>query len=376
MSNGITSILNSHYNSNIKNFEPNIESDNLKTVMLKIGEVDPKLSAQEWFESQEKYKQKRLKGIKKRLSTKAKIKLIQALPQSKFAIYPSFDPALDNWSNYKLLKTDQKGEITAEFEQPSEETISFDEIEKNYNKLKGLDIWFEKYTALRQVYFDKIWELQNGDKATIQSICKLTELKEEYLNPIDKAEHVNTEEGRKKENEGQKITNNADILHKFVQVHVAYTFDNLEFDKQFLANLWSDVATDYIGYIKSFVGSQKKLKDNTSDLVNFLQEFNITFNLKDNPYTFENEDQKFVQIAFSFLSKEFFGKTWKKPDEKHVNYTKLADKILNYAEYNLIYSKIKDAIFKLQSYNNNLPKNELIIKKYEESVLKIKKLVE
>jgi hypothetical protein len=181
MSNGITSILNSHYNSNIKNFDIDIESENLKTVMLKIGEV-PDIIKSEDSEDEKNQKiadyYKDLPRIKKlkldpevykknKFTTKDKRNLVEKCTidfEQYYNLISDKNKELwqdaDQWTKYKLLPANIKGEILEglrKFDYSQIEGMPED-FENNIKRLGDLDDYFESYGKCRRFILRFIYE--------------------------------------------------------------------------------------------------------------------------------------------------------------------------------------------------------------------------
>jgi hypothetical protein len=156
MSKGITSILNTHYNDNQNNFQLNIESDNLKTVMLKIGEKpdDDKITIDEYIKNLQRHKQSKL-SKKPKISTKTKRTAIE-------------NSGKCTWDEYKKLPSEEKYQILIELGLVSEPTNENwkDETKKLIGQLGNLDKYFENYGKARRFILSQIykdWCNKNGE---------------------------------------------------------------------------------------------------------------------------------------------------------------------------------------------------------------------
>lgn len=148
---GITSILNTHYNNNRADFEVDIESENLKTVMLKIGEV-PEGSDQHRNQLP-RHKRQRLVGIPK-INSRIKAKFLadnQTIPKEE--LKKLSDQELKEYKDKRKQFWIKNLGDKESFQQKCEETIN-----QNTNNLSGLKVWFERYGKARRLILKHIYQ--------------------------------------------------------------------------------------------------------------------------------------------------------------------------------------------------------------------------
>ena len=147
---GITSILNTHYNNNRTDFEVDIESENLKTVMLKIGEV-PQDTTQ--TKPLPRHKQQRLAGIPK-INSRIKARFLAdnpTIPKEEFKKLS--DQELKEYKDKRKQFWIKNLGDKESFQQKCEEVIN-----QNTNNLIGLKVWFERYGKARRLILKHIYQ--------------------------------------------------------------------------------------------------------------------------------------------------------------------------------------------------------------------------
>jgi hypothetical protein len=289
---GITSILNSHYNDKNNNdkFIPDIESDNLKTVLLKIGEVssNPDETIEQWYARQPRTKKQKLHKIPKNLSSKAKFELIESrTSESDYSFHPKYDANKSKWENFKLLSSTQKGELLSKITpdtRPSEYSKIPENVANGYQDLQKLNGYFHKYFVARKALLKEIWIKQRGDETTIISIKQTFTLLQKYS--YKQIVVDGDKKGGIVNEQGEELKPND--IYVYVQKVFQDKIHQCDLHPQFLSNLWSDVAAQYHGYINklfetdsTFAASKKKLCEFLEKIV---KEKCVTDNALDNPY--------------------------------------------------------------------------------------------
>jgi hypothetical protein len=325
---GITSILNTHYNNNIGNFEPNINSENLKTVMLKIGEVSSVEieTIESYYADLPRYKKCRLSGIKKRLTTKQKYNLITTKTTSED--YPEYDSNLNTqkshilWENYKKLTSQQKGNLLDKIHKPVQEEYS--EVPTNLVdlqcNLKKLDDYFENYGKCRRFILKHVYESwcdQNGE------YCKSSSDIYESINkantgsddkPISEVTYKKLQDIEKIENEEklsieqiQEITN---AFHQWVKQFCKNKIINdkikeLKMDR-LLPNIYEDISSGLVGFWRKLIKAEIQYEKELPNLNTFVTKLN-TFNpiVESCPYTDWDNSNRYGKIIDGYLNQSY-----------------------------------------------------------------------
>ncbi|NJL96712.1 hypothetical protein HC864_02740 [Candidatus Gracilibacteria bacterium] len=283
--NSINNHLTQHYNKYHNSFGYKPDSQNQKTVLLKIGErpsID--ISTKEYFDNLPRKKQKILKQIHGESLTPTEISKI---------------------------------------------------IEQQFLKLQQLDTALCKYTELKDKYMQELWNKQGKDQTSFQKIKEFTDIDEELIK-----QHIKYYDAIKKNQTkiAQSIGNPrlADKLHTIIRDNLKDQISSTYFHKKFMANLWSDVATDYLGYLIKFQKSIEEFKETKLKVIDSLKDINQELNLAINPFQNSGKDKAHLSKAWTILQAEFSGNTKK-------GYSSFSMR-LTYDEYNLRYSKIKSAL--------------------------------
>ena len=196
--NGITSLLNEHYNTHAGNYTFDPESEHLHTVTVKLGERSDSLSAADYLAGLPRHKRKKLYSF----------------------------------LGSNITKQQAEEHLTTQFE-----------------ALEKLDRWLEIYDQERKNLLAKVYQHQNEDRAQLEDIT--SKIKE--LVPDTADEDVFT----------------VNTLHQYIRT--LYQNPSSQLHKQFLSNLWSDVAGQYAGYLYKFQKAQTKFSASKASYAEFLE---------------------------------------------------------------------------------------------------------
>lgn len=320
---GITRILNDHYNSNIANFETNIESENLKTVMLKIGErpvgdADQYLAnVDQYLAKLPNYKQKRLQGIKKLSTQDKRLAINKAAPQD----FADFRVPYNNWGNYQRLGNKQKGDLLTKLGLHNQVGLeNWEETEKNkISKLKELDDWFTGYGQTRRFILSQIyasWCDEKGDYCQSSQdifalIEKVNEADKDKLSiaTYDRIIVIEKAENREqlKPEQTQKLTNAfhnwvRDFVQKNDEIIVkikAVKMDRLR------PNLYEDVSSGLVGFFRKLIRAECQYEIELPKLRTFIDRLK-TFNKACDPQ-FSDWDKSDIygEIIQTYLEQSF-----------------------------------------------------------------------
>ena len=309
---GINSILNKHYNDNKENFKLDIESQNLKTVLLKIGEVSSISgeTMQQWYNRQPRIKKQKLHKVPKNLSTKAKFDLIKNYPDLNK--YSSYNLSLSNWENFKKLTSTQKGEVLSVLT-PATEPVEYskvpEDVSKVYQDLQNLDGYFHKYFVARKQLLEAIWKKQGGLDTTINSLKISFMALEGYS-----YKEIEIETKRKRGNNIETIKEkkwvianqfNQELkpydLYEYVQKVFQDKITQCDLHPQFLSNLWSDVAAQYHGYINKLLESEYAIKKSIETFKTFVEKVVNELDVQETRNPFNREKNKLKNITPTIL---------------------------------------------------------------------------
>lgn len=258
--NGITSVLNKHYNDNREHFESDIESENLKTVLLKIGERT---------EKSEPIMIENIKPRKKR----------------------------------KILRNIHKGQTDTEIN-----TI----LNEENQKLIELDDYFENYGKCRRLVLKEIYcsWCENGEycKSSKELMDIINELSKQPLtittyNEIEKIEEFKNRD-KLNPNQTQELTN---AFHQWVRSFIkekslktqikAFDMDRL------LPNLYEDISGSLVGFFRKLIQAECQYGKEIINLNNFIIKLK-SFDIKaaNNTYKYWDKANFYGKIIDSYIS--------------------------------------------------------------------------
>jgi hypothetical protein len=266
---GITSILNKHYNDNHEHFEPDIDSDNLKTVLLKIGER-PNLP-------------KDILDID--LETEIN-KYFKNLPRKKRKIQYT-------------LNGDNK-----------QDTVNKTIID--YKIYKKLDNYFEDYGKCRRLLLKEIYRSWcNENKEYQKSSCELMGIvNEDSVQPLSKSTYDKIIELEKSKNKDklnsqqtQELTN---AFHQWVrnfikQKELSNQIKEFGMDR-LLPNLYEDISGGLVGFFRKLISAECEYEKEIINIKNFIIEL-ISYDqvVTYNPYKHWDKTNFYGKIIDSYL---------------------------------------------------------------------------
>lgn len=304
---GITGILNEHYNHNIDNFELDIDSDNLKTVMLKIGEVPGTIDFENddavmisekitnYYNSLPRIKKQRLnpKTYKaNKFTTKDKRQVVEQATID-FEQYSNLVTdknkniwlTADNWTKYKLLPANIKGEILEKLRKFDYGSVTEQpkDFQNNILQLGRLNIYLENYGKCRRYILKHIYESWCDEKGNYNksshdlkeiinsnSVQKLT--KDTYLRIIA----IECQDNQNKLNsiEVQELTN---AFHAWVRDNICKKSEIVTILSELKMtrlqpNLVEDISGGLVGFFRKLIRAECQYKIELPKLNTFISE--------------------------------------------------------------------------------------------------------